>query len=159
MEDKNSEGKKAYGTFGWMMLTSFVAMYLLMFINMDQATHFQFTLTRIYMAVSMIAVVAVIMLIFMRGMKKDKMLNAVILTASTVVFFGFLALLRNQVFISDVQWMRGIIPHNSSAILTSEQANLRDAGVKELSREIIAAQKREIAEMQRMIERLEKEGE
>lgn len=158
MGDKNSENRKAYGRFGWMMLTSFVAMYLLMFINMEQAAHFQFTLTRIYMAVSMIAAMAVIMLLFMPGMYRDKKLNAAILTASAVVFFGFLAMLRNQVFISDIQWMRGMIPHHSSAIMTSEQANLRDAGVKELSREIIAAQKREIAEMQRMIERLEKEG-
>ncbi len=156
-EDKKSEGNKAYRTFGWMLLTSFVAMYLLMYINMEQAAHFQFTLTRIYMAASMITVMAAIMLLFMPGMYRDKKLNTVILTASAVVFFGFLAMLRNQVFISDVQWMRGMIPHHSSAIMTSEQANLKDAGAKELSREIIETQKREIAEMRRMIERLESE--
>lgn len=163
MEDhtgnKNSGNRKAYGKFGWMLFASFIAMYLLMFINMDQIAHFQFTLTRIYMAVSMIAVMAVIMLLFMRGMYRDKKLNAAILIGSAVLFFGFLAMLRNQVFISDIQWMRGMIPHHSSAIMTSENANLRDSEAKELSREIIATQKLEIEEMQKIIDRLEKNGE
>lgn len=70
------------------------------------------------------------------------------------MFFGFLAMLRNQVFISDVPWMRGMITHHSPAIMTSEQANLRDSKEKELSRKIIATQKREMAEMQRIIDRL-----
>jgi len=81
-------------------------------------------------------------------------LSAAILTGSAVVFFGFLAMLRNQVFISDVPWMRGMITHHSPAIMTSEQANLRDSKEKELSRKIIATQKREMAEMQRIIDRL-----
>jgi uncharacterized protein (DUF305 family) len=76
-----------------------------------------------------------------------------------VVFFGFLAMLRNQVFISDVQWMKGMIPHHSSAIMTSQTANLKDAEAKELAREIIEAQKREIAEMKAIIYRLENKEE
>lgn len=158
-ESKKPDHRKAYGKFGWMMFASFVAMYLLMFINMDLTDHFQLTLTRIYMAVCMIAVMAVIMLLFMPGMYRNKKFNAFIFTGSAVVFFGFLAMLRNQVFISDVQWMKGMIPHHSSAIMTSQMANLKDAGAKELAREIIETQKREIAEMKAIIYRLENEEE
>lgn len=143
--------------FGLMMLTSFIAMYLLMFINMDQFDHFSITVTRIYMAVCMIAIMAIIMLLYMLNMYKDKKLNTLILLGSVVVFFGFLSMLRNQTFISDVQWMRGMIPHHSSAIMTSQMAHLKDAQARKLALEIIEAQKREIAEMREIIYRLENE--
>jgi len=155
MEKK--ESKKHYVKFGLMMLTSFIAMYLLMFINMDQFDHFSITVTRIYMAVCMIAIMAIIMLLYMLNMYKDKKLNTLILLGSVVVFFGFLSMLRNQTFISDVQWMRGMIPHHSSAIMTSQMAHLKDAQARKLALEIIEAQKREIAEMREIIYRLENE--
>ncbi len=154
-ESKKSSNRKHYTKFGLMMLTSFIAMYLLMFINMDQIDHFSITLTRIYMATCMIAVMAVIMLLYMLNMYKNKKMNTLILVGSVVVFFGFLAMLRNQTFISDVQWMRGMIPHHSSAIMTSQMAHLKDAEAKKLAKEIIEAQKREIAEMRKIIYRLE----
>ncbi len=154
---KQSNYKMHYRKFGLMLFTSFVVMYLLMFINMDQFDHFSITLTRIYMAVCMIAAMAVIMLLFMLNMYKDIKLNALILVGSAIVFFGVWAMLRNQVFISDVQWMRGMIPHHSSAIMTSQMAHLEDAEAKKLAKEIIEAQKREIAEMRKIIYRLENE--
>lgn len=155
MEKK--ESKKHYTKFGLMMLTSFIAMYLLMFINMDQFDHFSITVTRIYMALCMIAIMAIIMLLYMLNMYRDKRLNTLILLGSVVVFFGFLGMLRNQTFISDVQWMRGMIPHHSSAIMTSQMAHLKDAQARKLALEIIEAQKREIAEMREIINRLENE--
>ena len=54
--------------------------------------------------------------------------------------------------------MRAMIPHHSIAILTSERAQIKDARVKKLSREIIAAQRREIAEMEWLIEDIERHG-
>lgn len=153
-EEKN-KNKKHYQTFGLMLFTSYVAMYFLMFINMDQVDHFSITLTRIYMATCMIAIMAIIMLLYMLHMYKDKKLNTIILVGSVVVFFGFLAMLRNQTFISDVQWMRGMIPHHSSAIMTSQMAKLEDLEARKLAKEIIEAQKREIAEMRKIIYRLE----
>jgi hypothetical protein len=44
-----------------------------------------------------------------------------------------------------------MIPHHSIAIMTSERANIEDARVRELADEIIAAQRREIAEMDWLI--------
>lgn len=46
-----------------------------------------------------------------------------------------------------------MIPHHSTAIMTSENANLTDSRVQQLSEEIIQAQE-EIAEMEQLIEEL-----
>jgi uncharacterized protein (DUF305 family) len=53
--------------------------------------------------------------------------------------------------------MEGMIPHHSIAILTSERAKISDPRVRELADEIIEAQKKEIAEMKKLIEDLEDE--
>ena len=52
--------------------------------------------------------------------------------------------------------MRAMIPHHSIAIMTSERAQISDPRVRELADEIISAQRREIAEMEFLIDDLEK---
>ena len=52
---------------------------------------------------------------------------------------------------SDVSYMKAMIPHHSIAIMTSERAHIRDPRVRKLADGIIAAQVREIAEMQGLI--------
>jgi uncharacterized protein (DUF305 family) len=52
--------------------------------------------------------------------------------------------------------MKAMIPHHSSAILTSENANIKDPEVRKLADGIIEAQKREIAEMKALIQKLRK---
>ena len=66
-------------------------------------------------------------------------------------------LVRTQVPIDDLKWMKAMIPHHSIAILTSGRADIKDPEVKKLAEDIIETQKREIAEMKKMIERLENE--
>lgn len=56
---------------------------------------------------------------------------------------------------SDKQYMKAMIPHHSSAILTSEKANIKDPEVKKLAEEIIKAQEEEIAQMKKVLERME----
>jgi uncharacterized protein (DUF305 family) len=51
--------------------------------------------------------------------------------------------------------MKAMIPHHSSAILTSERADIQDPEVRKLADEIIAAQKKEIAKMNALIKKLE----
>ena len=60
---------------------------------------------------------------------------------SVVFFIIILAGLRTQTPISDVQYMKAMIPHHSSAILTSEHANIKDQEVRELADGIIGAEK------------------
>ena len=51
--------------------------------------------------------------------------------------------------------MKAMIPHHSSAIMVSEKAELKDPEARALAEEIIEAQEREIAQMKKMIYRLE----
>jgi uncharacterized protein (DUF305 family) len=103
-----------------------------------------------------IATMSVIMLLFMLNMYKNKKKNIAILVGSAVLFIGALGLVREQKStVDDILWMKAMIPHHSIAILTSERADIQDPEVKKLADDIIKAQKKEIEEMKRMIERLE----
>ena len=85
---------------------------------------------------------ALIMLLIMGKMYPDKKLNGIIIVASIVVFVTTLSLLRTQTPVSDVQYMKAMIPHHSSAIMTSKNANIKDPEVKKLSEGIIASQEK-----------------
>ncbi|MGO1059435.1 DUF305 domain-containing protein [Planococcus sp. FY231025] len=148
---------KNYIRFGIMIGTSTFIMYWLMFLNVFQFDHVTFSETRIYMALIMGSVMAIVMLLFMWKMYENKKVNAAILAASALVFALSLYLVRSQVLIEDKGWMQAMIPHHSIAILTSERADISDPRVRELADSIIEAQKKEIAEMKRLIEELENE--
>jgi hypothetical protein len=146
-----------YLRFGLMMLVSFVVMYAVMFFNIDVIDHAMLSPTRTYMTLLMIAPMVVIMMGFMWSMYQNKVVNYAILGTAVVVgvlcWFG----LRQQVFVADVQWMKAMIPHHSSAIMVSERAELKDPEARALAEEIIEAQEREIAQMKKMIYRLEQQ--
>lgn len=54
--------------------------------------------------------------------------------------------------------MNGMIPHHSIAILTSERADIDDVRVRELADGIIKAQRKEIKEMDWLVEDIEENG-
>ncbi|EKE45763.1 hypothetical protein OCGS_0123 [Oceaniovalibus guishaninsula JLT2003] len=141
----------SYIRFGLMILTSTVVMFVLMYLNTYAWEHVFFSETRTYMAIMMGATMAVVMLAFMLGMYSDKRLNLAIFAGSVVVFALSLWLVRSQVTVSGPSYMRAMIPHHSIAIMTSERAQIRDPRVRKLADEIIAAQRREIAEMRYLI--------
>lgn len=146
---------KNYIKFAAMMAVSFVIMYAVMFLNADLFEHIMLSTTRTYMTILMIAPMAISMMLFMWGMYENKKVNFMILGAALIIFIGTLTMLRNQTMITDVQWMKAMIPHHSSAIMVSQKAHLQDPEAQKLAQDIIEAQKREIAQMQAMIERLE----
>lgn len=148
-----------YGKFALMMATSFVIMYAVMFLNADVLDHVMLSHTRTYMTILMIAPMAFTMLLFMWGMYKDTKTNFIILGLSIVVFIATLFGLRQQTFIGDIQWMKAMIPHHSSAIMVSQKAHLKDPEAIKLAEDIIEAQEREIAQMKKMIYRLEQNNE
>lgn len=157
MEKSNNHNKHAnYTTFFLMLGTSFIAMSITMYFNTYTTDHVYFSLTRFYMTCLGISAMAVIMLLFMLKMYKNKKKNRAILLGSILLFGAALMLVRTQKpIIGDVLWMKAMIPHHSIAILTSERANIKDPEVKKLAEDIIKAQKREIEEMKVMIKRLE----
>ena len=141
----------SYVRFGLMILTSTVVMFILMYLNTYAFEHVFFSETRVYMAILMGATMAVIMLGYMLGMYRNIRLNIAIFAGAIVVFALSLWLVRSQVTVSGPSYMRAMIPHHSIAIMTSERAQIRDPRVRKLADEIIAAQRREIAEMRYLI--------
>jgi HD-GYP domain-containing protein (c-di-GMP phosphodiesterase class II) len=75
-----------------------------------------------------------------------------------VVFALALFLVRSQATVSDRSYMKAMIPHHSIAIMTSERANIEDVRVRELADEIIRAQRREIKEMNWLINDIAQNG-
>lgn len=154
---KSNKEMSPYAKFGLMMLTSFVLMYAIMYLNIDRLDHLYTAQTRTYMTILMIAPMAITMLLFMWGMYKKKTWNYGIIVAALLIGAGTYHIMRQQTFVDDVAWMRAMIPHHSSAIMVSQKAHLTDPEAIKLAEEIIEAQEREIAQMKKMIHRLENE--
>lgn len=144
-----------YGRFVAMIATSTIVMFGLMYLNTYALGHLYFSQTRSWMAVVMGATMAIIMLLFMLDMYKSPVSNTIILVFAALTFSASLWLVRNQSTVTDVSWMKAMIPHHSIAILTSERAKISDPRVKKLANDIIEAQRREIDQMQRLIKDLE----
>ena len=147
--------ESSYWRFTAMIATSTIVMYGLMFLNTYAFEHVFWSETRAWMALVMGATMAVIMLAFMLGMYKKKMLNMAIFGGAVAVFALSLWLVRSQVTVDDTEYMSAMIPHHSIAIMTSERAQISDPRVRKLADEIIEAQEREIAEMKYLIQDLE----
>lgn len=145
----------SYRRFAAMIAASTVIMFGLMYLNTYAAGHVLFSQTRMWMAVLMGAVMALMMIAFMWGMYPSRRANIGIVAGSVVVAAGALWLVRSQETVDDVAWMKAMIPHHSIAIMTSERAHIRDPRVRLIADRIIDAQVREIAEMKREIARLQ----
>ena len=146
----------SYKRFFAMIATSTAIMFVLMYSTVYTLDHVWWSQTKGYMALYMGATMAVVMLAFMLNMYKDKRKNIAIFAGSALLFALSFWLVRTQDTVGDVAWMKAMIPHHSIAILTSERANISDPRVRQLADEIIEAQRREIAEMERLIAELER---
>lgn len=143
---------KNYAKFFGMIVTSGILMFIIMYLNTYELGHFFFSETRLYMTILSVSVMGVIMLSFMGHMLTNQKANIWILVVCVLVFASSLFLVRSQTTIDDVDYMEGMIPHHSIAILTSERANISDPRVRELADQIIEAQKKEIEEMKILIQ-------
>ncbi len=149
----------SYVKFFAMIGTSIVVMFFLMYLHSYQILdHAWFSETRVFMALIMGAAMMVIMLSYMLHMYKNKTVNIAIYIGALVLFGASLWLVRSQVTVSDVDYMEGMIPHHSIAVLTSERAQIEDIRVRELADEIIKAQRKEIKEMEWLISDIRENG-
>ena len=146
-----------YKKFALLLCASFILMFLVMYVTLDSLSHFYFSTNKFYMTFLMVAPMAVIMLAFMGGMYKNKKINTAIIISCSVIFIAFFVFIKNQTFINDEGYMKSMIPHHSAAILASENADLDDPEVRELAEQIIKSQREEIAEMKRILARMENE--
>jgi len=151
--------RRQYLRFGAMIATSTVVMFALTYTNSYAFDHVRWSEERLYMALLMGGAMAIIMLGFMWGMHKNTRINIGILAGGVVLMAAALFLSRSQYFVDDREYMKGMIPHHSIAILTSEHADIDDVRVCELANRIIRAQREEIAEMDWLIADIAENGE
>ena len=156
--EDNQNSNRGYVTFFAMIATAMVVMFGLMYLNTYELSHVFFSETRFYMTFLMGAAMAVIMLGFMQGMYHNRPMNLLIYVVSVLVFVGALFLVRSQITVADSSYIRAMIPHHSIAILTSERADIEDVRVHELADEIIEAQRREIREMEWLLQDIDQNG-
>lgn len=157
--ENNTKKPNNYLKFFAMIGTSMVAMFFLMYTHSYQIIdHFWYSETRFFMTLIMGGSMVIIMLLYMLQMYKDRNKNILILSLGVLLIAGGIWLVRSQVTVSCVDYMEGMIPHHSIAILTSERAQIKDVRVREIADEIIKAQRREIMEMQWLINDIKKNG-
>jgi hypothetical protein len=61
-----------------------------------------------------------------------------------VIVVIFFVLIRNQAFITEIQFLKGMIPHHSMAILMSKRLEKKPNTIQPLLEEIIKNQEKEI---------------
>ncbi|GAA1130622.1 DUF305 domain-containing protein [Nocardioides aquiterrae] len=158
-KEDNAHERRMYVRFGLMIATSTVVMFVLMYSNVFAFEHVRWSEERFYMALLMGGAMALVMFAFMRSMMyKNRAYNLVLVAVALLLGAGGLYLSRSQVLVDDQAYMKGMIPHHSIAILTSERADIDDVRVRELADGIIRAQRKEIKEMDWLIEDIEKNG-
>lgn len=155
---ENNEAQ-GYARFFAMIATSVVVMFVLMYVNSYEVLgHARLSVMRLYMVMMMGGAMMAIMLGYMLSMYKNTKVNIAIFVGALVIVSSAIWLMRSQTLIADVEYMEGMIPHHSIAILTSERATHNDVRVQELAEDIIAAQRREIAEMDWLVQDIKDNG-
>lgn len=150
--------RNMYLRFGAMILTGMVVMYFVMFIGSWEWSHVRWSESRMFMALTMGGTMGLIMLAWMLNMYRNTKANVAVVVISLLLLGGGAFLDRTQTTVQDSAFMSGMIPHHSLAITRSERSELADVRVCELAVEISEAQRREIFEMEWLIEDIDRNG-
>ncbi len=155
----NNDSSANYFKFFAMIATAMVAMFFLMYTNSYQILdHAWFSEERLFMTLIMGGSMMIIMLAFMLQMYKSSKMNIAIFIGGALLLIGSIWLSRSQATIDDIDYMKGMIPHHSIAILTSERAGIEDLRVQKLAKAIMDAQRKEIKEMEWLINDIRANG-
>lgn len=145
--------KSHYAMLALNLILSTAIMYFVMFAMIDHVGDFYNNLNMFYMALMMVAPMAVLMLLMMRRMYANMGLNLGLYAGFTALFVLAFLGIRDQTGIGDEQFLRSMIPHHSGAILMCREADIADAELAALCRQIIRAQREEIDQMERILAR------
>ena len=157
--EQSQHGTGMYLRFAAMILTGMVVMYAVMFVGSWELTHVRYSQSRVFMALTMGGAMGLVMLGWMLNMYRSAKANVAVVVASLLLLGGGAFLDRSQTTVGDTAFMNGMIPHHSLAITRSERAQLSDVRVCELAVEISEAQRREIFEMEWLIDDIRRNGE
>jgi hypothetical protein len=138
-----------------MAVLSFISMYILMYAMVNTIGNVYNNVNQFYMAGLMTAPMVVIELVVMRAIYQDKRRNALIIARIVIAALVFFLLIRQQIAISDKQFLRSMIPHYAGAILMCEHASIDDPEIQELCKNIISSQQAEIDQMKAKLSELE----
>jgi hypothetical protein len=149
---KTHHAHKPYVRFFMMIGTSMIVMFLLMYLHSYQVLdHAWFSETRLFMTLIMGGGMMIVMLLFMLRMYSSTPKNIAVVAAAIALMAAGVGLVRSQITVNGVDYMQGMIPHHSIAILTSERARISDPRIRRLADAILEAQRREIREMEWLI--------
>lgn len=162
-EHKRMDEHKQMMAMSWsrflaMIATSTVIMFFLMYQLIYSMDHAMLSINRLVASLVMGCVMSVVMLSFMWSMYRGRTIKLAVLVGATVGAVVLLAVNRTQAVISDVTFMKSMIPHHSIAINNARKATITDPRVRRLADGIIESQIREIAEMKLLIEDIDREG-
>lgn len=155
---KRSPAWGAYLRFAAMILTGMVVMYGVMFAASWEWSHIRFSESRVFMTLTMGGTMALVMLAWMLHMYRNWKANLGIVLGALLLIAGGIALDRSQATVTDSDFMQGMIPHHSLAITRAERAQIQDVRVCELAVEISEAQRREIQEMDWLLQDIAENG-
>ena len=150
-ENNPNHSLAMYKRFALMAVAMFVAMYFIMYAMIDGLQNLIPNINNLYMTLLMVSAMLVIELWIMKGMYQNKKINRVIITFSLAIgifsWFG----IREQLFVGDKEFVKGMIPHHAAAVLMSEKAKLTDPELIELQKNILETQAKEIEFMKRKL--------
>jgi len=149
-----STNKAHYIRLIMMTVLSFISMYMLMYAMVDVFANVFPNFNQFYMAGLMASPMVLIEIFLMSAMYPNKKWNALIIAVSVLALILFSLGIRQQAAISDRQFLKSMIPHHGAAILMCEKASIHDLEIKELCRQIISSQQREIDQMKAKLNEL-----
>lgn len=129
----------------FMVICMFFAGYASTMNNwIDKLDDFRFSLNDFYMTGLMTG-----WMLFFMGLFTLNIHKAIGGLMVAVVFFG---LIRTQLFVTEVQFLKGMIPHHSMAVMMSKRLEKRPNSIQHLLDQIIQTQEKEIIIMKSYLE-------
>ncbi|QIY83166.1 DUF305 domain-containing protein [Chryseobacterium sp. NEB161] len=154
-ENNPNHSLAMYKRFAVMAVAMFIAMYFIMYAMIDGLNNLIPNINNLYMTLLMVSAMLIIELLIMKGMYQNKKINWAIITVSLAIgifsWFG----IREQLFVGDKEFVKGMIPHHAAAVLMSEKAKLTDPELIELQKNILETQAKEIEFMKRKLKEFE----
>lgn len=141
-----------------MIAAPMTLMFAASYVSAASAGHLFWSDMTLYRTLIMGGLMTFVMLAGMRGMYTDRAKTLVLAAFGSILIVAGVTLIRGQGLVQDRSWMQSMIPHHSTAILTSERANLADVRVRQLAEEIIEAQEKEIAQMKWLLDDIRENG-
>lgn len=153
-ETMHREHNQHYYSLLIMIVLSFISMFALMYSMANVFSNIYVNINQFYMAGLMTVPMVLIELAVMRSMYMNRNINIAIVVVSVVMFIFFFLGIRQQLVVTDVQFLRSMIPHHAGAILMCEKAPIEDPEIKTLCTSIVESQRAEIAQMKAKLDAL-----